>query len=81
MLTSPAPSLSMRALGCRRRDHELIREPEYDASSCWCGARRYTGIQLEREPWLTQPGWQIAVATSTPRLFRLRQAVRKITRR
>jgi hypothetical protein len=42
---------------------------------------RSGGIAAGPEPWLTQPGWQVAVGTRTPRIFRARQALAHIFRR
>jgi len=69
--------------GCRRRGDELIPHEERDVLECWCGARSVTGAAFVagRRPWLTQPGWQVAVATRTPWRFRLEQAVARIFRR
>ncbi len=76
-----AHSLSMLALGCRRRDHELEPVLDRDVFACWCGARLITGLALAKQPWLTQPGWQVAVGTRTPRIFRARQTLAHIFRR
>lgn len=38
-------------------------------------------LPAPRAPWLIQPGWQIAVGTRTPRIFRARQALARIFRR
>lgn len=29
-------------------------------------------------PWNRQPGWQVAVGTRTPRIFRMRQALARL---
>lgn len=77
-LARPNHSLSMIAIGCRRRGHELIPLETHDVMECWCGAHRYTGMLIARQPWLAQPGWQVAVGTRTPRIFRVRQALAHI---
>lgn len=67
--------------GCRRRGHELIPLEDIDVRECWCGAHRHTGNEIAQKPWLTQPGWQVAVGTRTPRIFRAQQALAHILRR
>ena len=77
--------LSMTGIVCRMRWHSMSEyEIERDVARCWCGAHSITKSRLfagSRAPWLTQPGWQVAVGTRTPRIFRARQALAHIFRR